>query len=103
MFGERRAATRGERPTRPAASTTSGSPVGSGGHNAQHTGPRTIALLGDSYVFASDVNYEDSWGHRLEQKLGSAVQVLNFGVPGSGSIKPICGMSGMCVPGTPRW
>ncbi len=30
----------------------------------------TIALLGDSYVFASDVNYEDSWGHRLEQKLG---------------------------------
>ncbi len=45
---------------------------------------RTIALLGDSYTFASDVNYEDSWGHRLEQKLGPAVQVLNFGVPGYG-------------------
>ena len=45
---------------------------------------RTIALLGDSYTFASDVNYEDSWGHRLEQELGPAVQVLNFGVPGYG-------------------
>ena len=45
---------------------------------------RAIALLGDSYVFASDVDYEDSWGHRLEQKLGPTVQVLNFGVPGYG-------------------
>lgn len=45
---------------------------------------RRIALLGDSYTFASDVNYEDSWGYRLEQKLGPATQVLNFGVPGYG-------------------
>jgi hypothetical protein len=43
-----------------------------------------IALVGDSYTFASDVNYEDSWGAALEQQLGSGVQVLNFGVPGYG-------------------
>jgi hypothetical protein len=45
---------------------------------------KKIALLGDSYTFASDVNYEDSWGAVLEQQLGSGVQVLNFGVPGYG-------------------
>lgn len=43
-----------------------------------------IALLGDSYTFASDVSYEDSWGYRLERKLGPSIQVLNFGVPGYG-------------------
>jgi hypothetical protein len=45
---------------------------------------RKIALVGDSYTFASDVNYEDSWGAQLEQQLGSDTQVLNFGVPGYG-------------------
>jgi hypothetical protein len=45
---------------------------------------RRIALVGDSYTFASDVNYEDSWGAQLEQQLGSETQVLNFGVPGYG-------------------
>ncbi|HEX2055061.1 MAG TPA: SGNH/GDSL hydrolase family protein [Nitrospiraceae bacterium] len=45
---------------------------------------RKIALIGDSYTFASDVNYEDSWGSQLERQLGSGAQVLNFGVPGYG-------------------
>ncbi len=43
-----------------------------------------IALLGDSYVFGSDVGYEDTWGFQLEQRLGQDTQVLNFGVPGYG-------------------
>jgi hypothetical protein len=45
---------------------------------------KRIALGGDSFTFALDVGYEDSWGHRLEQLLGPQVQVLNFGVPGYG-------------------
>ena len=44
----------------------------------------TIALLGNSYVFGEDVEYEDTWGFHLEQRLGADVQVLNFGVPGYG-------------------
>jgi hypothetical protein len=43
-----------------------------------------IALIGDSYTFAQDVRYEDSWGHQLELKLGQRCQVLNFGVGGYG-------------------
>lgn len=43
-----------------------------------------IALLGDSYVFGSDVVYEDTWGFQLQQRLGPDTQVLNFGVPGYG-------------------
>jgi hypothetical protein len=43
-----------------------------------------IALLGNSYVFGSDVNYEDTWGFQLEERLGQDTQVLNFGVPGYG-------------------
>lgn len=45
---------------------------------------KRIVLVGDSFTFALDVSYEDSWGHRLEQLLGPQVQVLNFGVPGYG-------------------
>ncbi|MGQ0812293.1 MAG: SGNH/GDSL hydrolase family protein [Nitrospiraceae bacterium] len=43
-----------------------------------------IALVGDSYTFSSDVSYANSWGQRLEARLGQDVQVLNFGVPGYG-------------------
>lgn len=43
-----------------------------------------IALLGDSYTFAEEVSFEDSWGHQLERQLGAGVQVLNFGVMGYG-------------------
>jgi hypothetical protein len=43
-----------------------------------------IALIGDSYVFGSDVNFEDTWAYHLEQSLRSDVRVLNFGVPGYG-------------------
>lgn len=43
-----------------------------------------IAILGDSYTFGEDVSYEDTWGHQLETRLGTDVQVLNFGVPAYG-------------------
>jgi len=46
--------------------------------------PTRIALLGDSYVFGSDVDYEDTWAFSLQQRLGKDVQVENFGVPGYG-------------------
>ncbi|UVT16979.1 MAG: SGNH/GDSL hydrolase family protein [Nitrospira sp.] len=39
-----------------------------------------IALVGDSFTFGEDVAYEDTWGHLLEQALGSDAQVLNAGV-----------------------
>lgn len=44
----------------------------------------TVALVGNSYTFSSEVRYEESWGHHLDQRLGEEVQVLNFGVPGYG-------------------
>ncbi len=43
-----------------------------------------IAILGDSYTFGEDVNFEDTWGHQLEILMGPGVQVLNFGVPAYG-------------------
>jgi hypothetical protein len=43
-----------------------------------------IALMGDSFTFAEDVPFEDSWGYQLELALGHKCQVLNFGVPGYG-------------------
>lgn len=43
-----------------------------------------IALLGNSYVFGSEVDYEKTWGFRLEDRLGAAVRVQNFGVPAYG-------------------
>ena len=44
-----------------------------------------VALVGDSYTFAQDVFFADTWGHRLEQMLGEDFQILNFGVPGYGT------------------
>ncbi len=43
-----------------------------------------IAIVGDSFTFGLEVPYEASWGDQLERKLGSPVQVLNFGVDGYG-------------------
>ncbi|UVT16055.1 MAG: hypothetical protein H8K04_00360 [Nitrospira sp.] len=43
-----------------------------------------IALVGDSYTFAEDVAFEDSWGYQLEKELGADFEVLNFGVGGYG-------------------
>lgn len=45
---------------------------------------RRVALVGDSFVFAEQVRFEDSWGHRLESSSGGKLQVLNFGVGGYG-------------------
>ncbi len=49
-----------------------------------HPARTRIALLGNSYVFGLDVDYENTWGFHLEQRLGTDVQVLNYGVPGYG-------------------
>ncbi len=43
-----------------------------------------VASVGDSFTFALEVPFEESWPARLEQQLGSQVQVLNFGVDGYG-------------------
>jgi hypothetical protein len=43
-----------------------------------------IATVGDSFTFADDVPFEASWPNRLEQQLGSKIQVLNFGVSAYG-------------------
>jgi hypothetical protein len=48
-------------------------------------GPKTkprIAIVGDSFVFANEVAFEESWGHLLEINSGGKFEVLNFGVGG---------------------
>lgn len=45
---------------------------------------RRIAFLGNSYAFAEEVPFEDSWGYFLERSLPAGSRVLNFGVPGYG-------------------
>jgi hypothetical protein len=40
--------------------------------------------VGDSFAFADEVTYEDTWGDRLQKALGSEFQVLNFGVTAYG-------------------
>lgn len=51
---------------------------------AKSTEKTRIALVGDSYTFAEDVAFEDSWGYHLEKELGADFEVLNFGVGGYG-------------------
>lgn len=43
-----------------------------------------VALVGDSYTFALDVQFESTWGKQLEDKSKVPIQVLNFGVDGYG-------------------
>jgi hypothetical protein len=48
-------------------------------------GPKTkprIAIVGDSFVFAEKVPFENSWGHLLEVNSKGRLEVLNFGVGG---------------------
>lgn len=58
--------------------------------SANGTDPKTpapalrIAISGNSYAYGLDVTYEETWGHQLEARIGSHVQVLNFGVPAYG-------------------
>ncbi len=49
---------------------------------AQRPAAVRIALLGDSMTFGHEVRCEESWAHRLEEALGTDVQILNFGVSG---------------------
>jgi hypothetical protein len=43
-----------------------------------------IALMGDSYTFGLEVPFEDSWAAQLQQMLGAAFQIRNYGVDGYG-------------------
>lgn len=45
-------------------------------------GTRRALLLGDSFVFGSGVELEQTFGAHLEQALGAGWEVLNMGVPG---------------------
>jgi hypothetical protein len=51
-----------------------------GDHLAARKPRRRVALVGDSFTFGEEVPFEQTWGHYLEQGLGSDTQVLNFGV-----------------------
>lgn len=44
--------------------------------------PCRVALVGDSFTFGEEALFEDTWGHYLQQALGSRCQVMNFAVPG---------------------
>jgi hypothetical protein len=55
-----------------------------GEHLASRTPARRIALIGDSYTFAEEVPFEQSWGEQLAHALAGDVQVLNFGVSSHG-------------------
>ncbi len=48
---------------------------------ARSEGRTEIALVGDSFTFAEEVKYEESWGFHLGQMLGDKFQLLNYGVP----------------------
>ncbi len=49
----------------------------------ERTGKRRIAVVGDSHSFALGLEYDKSFGARLEQSMKD-VEVLNFALPGSG-------------------
>ncbi len=44
-----------------------------------------VVLLGCSFTFGDALNDEDTFGYKLGQILGKDFQVINLGVPGSGS------------------
>jgi hypothetical protein len=43
-----------------------------------------ILIVGDSTLFGQDLNYTDTFGYKLQQKLNDSYQVLNFAVQGYG-------------------
>ncbi len=48
---------------------------------AKSEGSTEIALVGDSFTFAEEVRYEESWAFHLGQMLGDKFKILNYGVP----------------------
>src|SRR5690606_34638728 len=49
--------------------------------------PFTIVLLGDSYMEASHVAYEESFATRLADTLGQGYRIINLGVGGFGTVQ----------------
>jgi len=43
-----------------------------------------VAIVGDSFTFGLEVQFESTWGKQLEDKSTVPIQVLNFGVDGYG-------------------
>ncbi|BCA56891.1 hypothetical protein W02_40310 [Nitrospira sp. KM1] len=69
----------------PYLSSVEGLRSGRAGESFERPSPGCrIALLGDSFTFGEVVPYEDTWGYRMQQRLGSQCQILNFGVGGYG-------------------
>jgi len=53
-------------------------------------GKQRVVLLGDSFTFGEGVRFEDTFGERLEQRLGrDHVEVLNLGVGGIDTIEEV--------------
>lgn len=44
-----------------------------------------VLLFGDSFTAGDGVSNKYRFGDRLEERLGASVQILNFGLPGSGT------------------
>jgi hypothetical protein len=59
-------------------------PLGASFLSAVPPGVERVVVYGDSFTHGDEVRLEDTWGDRL-QRLGTAREVLNFGVPGFGT------------------
>jgi hypothetical protein len=51
---------------------------------ADRAAPVRVALIGDSFTFAEEVPFEQTWGEQLARLLAGGAQVLNFGVSSHG-------------------
>jgi lysophospholipase L1-like esterase len=56
---------------------------------AKAAGVRRIAVLGDSFAEAMQVNLEETFAKLLERRLGGTTEVLNFGVQGYGTAQQL--------------
>jgi len=56
---------------------------------AKPTGVRRVVVIGGSTTYCIGVTQGKTWPEILEQLLGSGTQVLNFGVPGYGSVEHV--------------
>jgi hypothetical protein len=54
-------------------------------HTAKASGVTRVAVLGDSFVFGSDVKQDATLTRQLATRLGPAFEVVNLGVPGYGT------------------
>lgn len=53
------------------------------GDSTDYTKP-TILIIGDSFLFGNGLNFEETFGYKLQQKLKNTYNVINFAVQGYG-------------------